>query len=218
MTNHNNKIPLFVRVPKTGTSSIQACLEENNFFLKVKKEELVNSFDPTKVLHPETHYIEHIVDWITKLDKDIRKKFFIFCFVRNPWDKAVSSWKFGSWHSDWNMSFLDFCKYLLTFKGHRDNQKDDLDHCGKEFHALPCSVFTHENQSSPVVDFIGKFENLQEDFDAICDKIGIPRQELPHKNKSEHKHYTEYYDDETRAIVAEKYAKDIEYFGYKFGE
>ena len=68
------------------------------------------------------------------------------------------------------------------------------------------------------LDFIGSFESLQEDFDKVCDKINKPRQRLPHINKSNHTHYSDYYDDETREIVAKRYAKDIEYFNYSFNE
>ena len=123
------------------------------------------------------------------------KNYFKFAFTRNPWDRAVS-WYFFSKKSR-NTSFKEFIKTKSNVWRRRGQ-------------------FQYEFTKK--CDFIGKFENLQEDFDTICDKIGIPRQQLPHKNKTKHKSYTEYYDEETKSIVAEVFAKDIEYLNYKFGE
>ena len=71
---------------------------------------------------------------------------------------------------------------------------------------------------SKKMNFIGKFENLQEDFHSVCTHIGLTPPKLPHLGKTRDKPYTEYYDDETRQMVGEKYAQDIKDFNYKFGE
>ena len=94
--------------------------------------------------------------------------------------------------------------------------KDFKTYCKNSQHSTVFHPYYTDHDGTVLLDFIGRVENYQEDFNTICDKVGIPRSELPHKNKSEHKHYTEYYDDESRQIIAEKYAKDIEYFGYEF--
>jgi hypothetical protein len=67
-----------------------------------------------------------------------------------------------------------------------------------------------------IADFTIRYENLHTDFAAVCDKLGIKRLELPQISKTQRKHYTEYYNDKTRIMVAELFAKDIEYFGYQF--
>jgi hypothetical protein len=68
------------------------------------------------------------------------------------------------------------------------------------------------------VNFIGRLENAQADFDHVCDKIRIPRQTLPRLNTTKHRPYWEYYDDESREIVADVFSEEIETFGYEFGK
>jgi hypothetical protein len=68
------------------------------------------------------------------------------------------------------------------------------------------------------IDFIGRFENLQEDFNKIANRIGINYSELPHLLKRNNAHYTSAYDDKTRSLVNEIYKDEIDYFNFKFGE
>jgi len=142
--------------------------------------------------------------------------FFRFAFARNPWDRFASMYlyfkKFGQGKSSNDLHSGEIVNRFDSFRNFTIN----LNNVYSEFKSSHWQSQTAWFESR--VDFIGRFESLQEDFNIVCGKIGIPKQKLPHENKSKHKHYTEYYDDETREIVAEKYAKDIEYFGYKFGE
>ena len=139
---------------------------------------------------------------------------FKFAFVRNPFDRLVSCWRYTCFErSRKRLSFPEFLEIAID-----DNIPYDRQHpwrCFVRHHAIP---MTHPFNCLHLADFVGKFEQLQEDFNTICDMLKVPQQQLPHKNKSKHKHYTEYYDDKTLSIVTEKYAKDIEDFGYKFGE
>jgi chondroitin 4-sulfotransferase 11 len=153
-----------------------------------------------------------------------RGKHFTFSFVRNPFARAVSSWKFGTRGGNWGCDFKNFAKKIQGLNlGFPENKSGPMSQQGIDWGLIHHTQFQYpyilDDAGNSRVDFIGKYENLQEDFNTVCDKIGLRRRRhLPHKNKTKHKHYTEYYDDETRALIAEKFAKDIEYFGYKFGE
>lgn len=189
MINDKHKF-IFIHIGKTGGTSIEHALNPN---VKLDSRKSILGTGNTNL--KGKHY--SAIQYKNKFE-NIFDSYFKFTFVRNPWDLEVSLYK-----------WFDLCfKKNTPFKKHLQSRQDRMG-----FTRWMCD----SNQNN-LVDFIGKFENLQEDFNIICDKIGIPQQKLPHKNRTKHKHYTEYYDDETRQIVAEKCAKDIEHFGYQFGE
>jgi hypothetical protein len=69
------------------------------------------------------------------------------------------------------------------------------------------------------MDFVGRFESLQHDFDRVCEKIGIPKFKLDFKNRTQRSiSYEDYYDSETRDLVSNLFEKDIDLFKYSFGD
>ncbi len=74
-----------------------------------------------------------------------------------------------------------------------------------------------DNRGKLLPDFIGKLENLAEDFTVIAGKTGFVTDGLLHLNNAGRgKSYREYYDQEAREMVAERYRRDIEMFNYEF--
>lgn len=66
------------------------------------------------------------------------------------------------------------------------------------------------------LDYIGRFEVLEDAFADIARAIGIKDRVLPHALRSGNSDYRSAYSEKSRKIVAERYAEEISMFGYKF--
>lgn len=129
---------------------------------------------------------------------------FKFAFVRNPWDWQVSAYF-----------------YALQSKTHAEHEAisalggfDDYIRYQHRKKAPTQSTFLFDEQGRSLVDFVGRFERIEDDFAAICRTIGVSAT-LPHLNVSaRQRDWRIYYNDETRALVAELFRCDIERFGY----
>ncbi len=208
---HKHKF-VCISITKTGSTSVRYSLDE---YSDIKSQGHYNKpyFHHVEADQLQTHFQEKNWKW---------DDYFKFTFVRNPYDRLVS------W---WNYIQIEYQSHqqMPTGKEIWKNLCDDIVTKNKDFTSFvraenpvwfpkTSSECISDKDENNLLDFIGRTENFQEDFNIVCDKIGIPQQQLPHKNSSNHKHYTEYYDEETKQIVAERYAKDIEHFGYEFGE
>ena len=138
------------------------------------------------------------------IDKDIFNSFFKFSFVRNPWDWQVSLYYYILDHPE-NHGYHATRK-MGSFRNFVFSRE------ALSFTQTGCLV---DEDGKLLVDFVGRFENLEEDFRDVCRRIGMSV-DLPHINKSDRSNYRDYYDSETRELTAKLYAEDIDRFGYQF--
>jgi hypothetical protein len=146
--------------------------------------------------------------------------YFKFAFVRNPWDRLVDAYYFlkeGGWNErdkKWYQENLSAYNNFGSFVKMWVNP-DNIKKCP---HFRPQRDFICiEGDNTPIVDFIGYFENLYQDFTYVSNRIGISA-ELMHLNRtpSREKDYKAYYDNEMIEIVSDAYRDDIRILGYNF--
>jgi len=151
-----------------------------------------------------------------QLDKPLHE-YKTVAFVRNPWDWTVS----GYLHVTQNMPAYDhpptFRDFVLGDWGH-----PTILQYPKKFTTANAYVEYH-TQITPWQHLFGPERNVKIDrlctFEALADDVRDvfgTTNELPHANKSERRHYSEYYDEETQFITAERHQELIEAFGYRF--
>jgi hypothetical protein len=226
---------LFVHIPKTAGQSVeQVFLRLLGLTWETRAALLLRGNDDPRLGPPRLAHLT-AAEYVScgYLAPAEFASYFKFSFVRNPWDRIVSEYKYRR-----HPVTIDFKTYLfkrLPAPGWSETYR----------HIVPQYDFLYDDSGRLLVDFVGRFERLQADFDTICSRIGIPPTPLPRANRSlddarprsfrelrrrirraiwsrEGKHtfphYTAYYDDESREYVGQLYRKDVQAFSYTFDD
>jgi hypothetical protein len=144
------------------------------------------------------------------------RTYFKFAFVRNPWDRLVSTWFFlrkggmnepdRAWSEKRLSAYVDFDSFVREGLGRPEVLS--------WVHFRPQADFILAPDGTVMVDFVGRYERLAEDFSIIARRLGTEAL-LPTHNSSDHAPFASYYTPESASIVARVYARDVRAFGYQ---
>lgn len=202
---------IFVHIYKNAGSSIRDALLPFAYYnrlhelaLKLYKKVRIR---PPLHINPEPCFNKHskVSEIIGVVGQKTYDDYFTFAIVRNPWDWQVSLYNYmrktsTHFQHDLARKFSDFPTYLRW-------------RCTEEIRFQKDFIYSVDGKL--MVDFIGRYETIDEDFQTICDRIGI-QVKLPITNVSKTKPYQEYYTPELIELVRKAFAPDIELFKYEF--
>jgi chondroitin 4-sulfotransferase 11 len=163
--------------------------------------------------------VEHAsAQWYQSLDADKYHRYFSFTIVRNPWDRLSSAYSYlrqdgaatnlddSAW-GERMRSYASLDEFVCTWLTTSTAMEHIL--------FTPQHLFVCNDSDELDLDFVGRFETLEEDYKHIAMHVKGAGP-LPHLNKSRSAAYPALYSDASRKIVAEVYKRDIEIFGYEF--
>jgi len=141
---------------------------------------------------------------LSSYKKEHVESYKLYGCVRNPYARMVSWWRWVLRNTRREETELPLLKFLNS-----DHDQWRWRSMKKYFHT--------DHECKHQLKLIHS-ESMREEFLNFCTDVGLDGIDLPQKNSTKHKHYTEYYDDKSRQLVASQFAEDLELYGYEFGE
>ena len=145
------------------------------------------------------------------------EKYFSFTFVRNPFDRLYSAYKFLQNGGMNHLDKLVFQTHLSEFNDFEDFILNGLNRklIYKITHLIPQHEYLCDKKGSILVDFVGRFEHLERDI-LLLSTILSKDIKLSHHNYNKKLDYREAYTSEMINKVNQIYQKDIDIFKYTF--
>jgi len=209
---------LFVHIAKTGGTSVRAALTPLRWRDPYQWAQFVcsrlSSFTGHRIGAKFPRHAKAIAAR-EMLPRALYEGLFKFAFVRNPWDLQVSSWHHIQRERPHLLQGVTEFEAFLAWKFDPARPPVYIADTSVE----PQSDSVIDLHGNLIVDFIGRYENLHEDYRTVCERIGIEHRPLPHRRQARDRaEYRRYYNDATAEFVATRFRADVERFGYSFDE
>lgn len=234
MISHKFKC-IFVHVPKVAGQSIELFFIKKHGLTWDKRAPLLLRENDNPELGPPRLAHLRLYDYLDYqyISQDLFNNYHKFSFVRNPWSRAVSFYKYGNFSEK------------MTFRSFVTTRLPDLIESGHFFYKPQFDFLYKDNHTD--IDFVGRFENLNEDFLKLLHNLNLPENKLPYRNETvekgkikkniiirtknviknpkiifepkgdliNSKNYKDYYSNDLIDIIGTLYKEDVEAFGYE---
>jgi hypothetical protein len=198
---------IFAAIPKTGTHSVRQALREHMDDSDIEQVGLfVNKRFPFAELAATGHGHLGLAQVRPFLGETVFDRYFKFAFVRNPFDRFVSYCAFMTRATD---AFERAPKMVMR---HILHELRPMQHILFQ----PQHTVLVDGGGQLLSDYVGRVEEMQASYDAICERIGIPTRTLEQVNSTRRGDYRQYYDQDLIDGVADLYRRDLDLFGYEF--
>ena len=182
---------IFIHVQRTGGSTITRLFHR---FYQYRM----------KIISQHGNYLSEDAQFIHQ-----HPDYFVFGFVRNPWDRMLSWYSFLNQHSPKSIDeerkrFEHFLKEVII------QSKND-----PSFHLNQLDYFPDSEQvENPIQLFF--YENFEEEVQRMFAQFGLNLDKVERVNGTQTKNYRDYYTEKSKRMIQESCEKDIAYFKYQF--